>query len=172
MKLRHDFMTKKKSQDISVLFVCLGNICRSPTAHGVFEKMVADAQLENRIYIDSCGTGDWHIDHAPDKRSASAAKARGYDLNHLRARQVKHTDFSQFNYILAMDNNNLSDLQAMCPSDYDGELALFLDYAQGVDIREVPDPYYGGDSGFDTVIDLVENASQSLLSHLQKQYDF
>jgi len=154
--------------NISVLFVCLGNICRSPTAHGVFEKMVAEAGLQRHISVDSCGTGDWHIGHSPDERSASAALTRGYDLSHLRSRQITANDFSQFDYILVMDKQNLLDVQAMCPTDYSGKLELFLDYANNFsETKEVPDPYYGGLSGFDHVIDLVEDASKTLLATFQ-----
>ena len=155
--------------EISVLFVCLGNICRSPTAHGVFEKMVLEAGLAQKITIDSCGTGDWHIGHSPDERSASAALTRGYDLSHLRSRQITASDFNRFDYILVMDNKNLSDLKAMRPANYSGQLELFLNYANNyADTLEVPDPYYGGASGFDHVIDLVEDASQVLLTTLKK----
>ena len=155
-------------RNVSVLFVCLGNICRSPTAHGVFEQMVSEAGLQQYITVDSCGTGDWHIGHSPDKRSASAALSRGYDLSHLRSRQINANDFNQFDYILVMDQQNLIDVQAMCPSDFTGKLGLFLDYANNFSAtKEVPDPYYGGLSGFDDVIDLVEDASKTLLSTLQ-----
>lgn len=154
--------------EISVLFVCLGNICRSPTAHGVFETMVLQAGLQDRIHIDSCGTGDWHIGHSPDERSASTALTRGYDLSHLRSRQIHSSDFQRFDYILVMDNKNLSDVKALCPADYAGQIELFLNYANNYSSTvEVPDPYYGGASGFDHVIDLVEDASQSLLNTLQ-----
>ena len=155
-------------RNVSVLFVCLGNICRSPTAHGVFEQMVSEAGLQQYITVDSCGTGDWHIGHSPDKRSASAALSRGYDLSHLRSRQINANDFNQFDYILVMDQQNLIDVQAMCPSDFTGKLELFLDYANNFSAtKEVPDPYYGGLSGFDDVIDLVVDASKTLLSTLQ-----
>lgn len=159
----------EKQAKVAVLFVCLGNICRSPTAHGVFETMLTKAQFNYAIEVDSCGTGDWHIDHAPDSRSAAAAKARGYDLSHLRARQVCAEDFRRFDYILAMDKQNLADLRSMCPADFNGVLDLFLNYAQNLSETEVPDPYYGGDSGFNHVIDLVENASAALLGHLREQ---
>ena len=155
---------------LSVLFVCLGNICRSPTAHGVFEKMVADVGLEQQITVDSCGTGDWHIGHAPDKRSAAKAKDFGYPLNHLRARQIHANDFAIYDYILTMDKQNLQNVRAMCPSHYPGVLDLFLLYAdKTTPIIEVPDPYYGGVDGFEQVIHLVEQASQQLLQQLQQQ---
>lgn len=148
---------------MKVLFVCLGNICRSPTAHGVFEHMVVQRDLQSRIDVDSCGTGDWHIGHTPDPRASAEASNRGYDLSHLRARQVVKEDFDHFDYILAMDNQNLADLQAMCPQNYTGRLDLFMAFAADSDITEVPDPYYGGDQGFAQVLDLIESASAGLL---------
>ncbi|TXS93001.1 low molecular weight phosphotyrosine protein phosphatase [Parahaliea maris] len=150
---------------VNVLFVCLGNICRSPTAHGVFEQRVAQRGLQERIVVDSCGTGDWHIGHPPDRRAQAAALQRGYDLSHLRARQVEPADFSLFDYVLAMDESNLGDLRAMRPASFAGHLGLFLDFAD-TGLREVPDPYYGGDDGFDHVLDLIEAASDGLLTDI------
>jgi protein-tyrosine phosphatase len=155
-----------ESSKQKVLFVCLGNICRSPTAHGVFEHMVAQRKLQHAIEVDSCGTGDWHLGRAPDRRASTEASKRGYDLSHLRARQVSRDDFAQFDYILAMDRQNLADLQRLCPEGYRGRLALFLDYAPGSSISEVPDPYYGGDDGFNQVLDLIESASEGLLQEV------
>ena len=152
---------------VSVLFVCLGNICRSPTAHGVFEQLVADHQLGHSIRTDSAGTAAWHIGKQPDSRSIAAAANRGYDLTPLRARQVTVSDFEHFDYILAMDQSNLTDLQRLCPPDYSGELALFLTYGDS-DTLAVPDPYYGDGDGFESVLDLVEQASEGLLSHIQR----
>ncbi|RVU30982.1 low molecular weight protein-tyrosine-phosphatase [Neptunomonas marina] len=152
----------------SVLFVCLGNICRSPSAHGVFEDMVAQAGLSGLVSVDSAGTAAYHIGKSPDQRSSAAAANRGYDLSSLRARQVSASDFEAFDYILAMDNENLANLQAIAPQDYDGHLGLLLDFAQCVE-SEVPDPYYGGESGFEHVLDLVENASMGLLVDIQKK---
>ena len=149
-----------------VLFVCLGNICRSPTAHGVFQALVEQRGLEQSISVDSCGTGDWHLGHSPDARATAEAKKRGYDLSPLKARQVSAGDFELFDYVLAMDNLNLADLRAMCPSTYGGRLALFLDYAPDTRISEVPDPYYGGDEGFSQVLDLIESASDGLLQEI------
>lgn len=149
-----------------VLFVCLGNICRSPTAHGVFESLVRERGLQNAIQVDSCGTGDWHLGHSPDKRAAAEAAQRGYDLSGLRARQVQATDFVDFDYILAMDNKNLSDLKAMSPPDFSGRLALFLPFDPAAKLEEVPDPYYGGDEGFAQVLDMVETASEGLLQEI------
>ncbi len=151
---------------IGVLFVCLGNICRSPTAHGVFESMVREQGMQDRVRVDSCGTGDWHIGHAPDARAAAEAAQRGYDLSPLRARQVQPTDFREFDYILAMDEQNLADLRAMCPADFSGYLGLFLPFDPGASVAEVPDPYYGGDEGFTRVLDMVEAASAGLLREI------
>ena len=151
---------------VGVLFVCLGNICRSPTAHGVFQSRVAEQGLADTIEVDSCGTGDWHVGHAPDRRAAAAARDRGYDLDGLRARQVSASDFGRFDYILAMDRMNLADLDAMRPEAFDGHLGLFLDFAPGVHTVEVPDPYYGGEDGFSEVLDMVEAASNGLLEEI------
>lgn len=149
---------------VGVLFVCLGNICRSPTAHGVFQQQVIQRGLEQKIIVDSAGTGDWHIGRAPDQRSAAAALRRGYDLSELRARQVSREDFLNFDYILAMDSENLRNLQQLRPIDFKGELKLFLDYSSSdSDHREVPDPYYGDKENFELVIDLVEHAATGLL---------
>ncbi len=148
---------------VSVLFVCLGNICRSPTAHGVFEQMVNDAGHGAWISVDSCGTGSWHVGEAPDRRATAEALGRGYRLEHLRARQFSAGDFAGFDYILAMDRSNLRDLTAIKPADFRGHLGLFLDFHPDTAIDEVPDPYYGGDEGFAHVLDLVEGASRGLM---------
>ncbi|WP_432473362.1 low molecular weight protein-tyrosine-phosphatase [Amphritea sp. HPY] len=152
----------------SVLFVCLGNICRSPTAHGVFRAQVERAGLIAEIEIDSAGTAAYHVGNAPDQRSASTALQRGYDLSDLRARQAVRADFNQYDYILAMDKQNLSDLRDICPANYSGYLGLFLELVPG-NIIEVPDPYYGGADGFDHVLDLVEDASLALLQRIQNE---
>ena len=155
---------------LSVLFVCLGNICRSPTAHGVFAKLVEQAGYSDLIQVDSAGTGDWHLDHAPDQRTAQVAAAKGYDLSGLRARLVTSADFNQFDYIIAMDNANLKDLRAMQPEGYAGHLGLFLDFSEQSAVQEVPDPYYGGEDGFELVFGLVEDASRGLLRHIQSSH--
>lgn len=155
---------------VNVLFVCLGNICRSPTAHGVFQHLVKDAGLHDRIHIDSAGTGDWHIGRAPDHRATAAALQRGYDLSDLVARQVSQQDFEKFHYVLAMDRQNLRDLQAMKPANYDGHLDLFLKFATSWDVDEVPDPYYGEEEGFQTVLNMVEEASHGLLQHIRQHH--
>lgn len=155
---------------VSVLFVCLGNICRSPTAHGVFQSVVDESALGHMIGVDSAGTSDFHIGSSPDPRSVAAAHTRGYDLSELQARQVQIEDYKTFDYILAMDDSNLSHLRRDCPSDFDGRLGLFLDFA-GFDEREVPDPYYGGSDGFSHVLDLVESASEGLLCQIEREIE-
>lgn len=158
------------TQKISVLFVCLGNICRSPTAHGIFEKLVADHDLTEKIFIDSAGTGDWHLGKSPDSRAQDFAQKRGYDISHLRARQFDVSDFESFDYILAMDQQNLMDIRAMQPVDYPGHLSLFLDFLEEGAGLEVPDPYYGGEQGFERVVDMVERTSENLLKSIQARH--
>lgn len=155
---------------VNVLFVCLGNICRSPTAHGVFQHAVEEAGLGDRIRIDSAGTGDWHVGNPPDPRASAAAQNRGYNLESFVARQVTPEDFNTFDYILAMDKSNLSNLRRLQPNDFSGHLGLFLDFARHFDDDEVPDPYYGGDQGFTYVLDLVEDAAQGLLDHIRENH--
>nr|WP_298169259.1 low molecular weight protein-tyrosine-phosphatase [uncultured Pseudomonas sp.] len=149
-----------------VLFVCLGNICRSPTAEAVLRHKLREAGLEGRIEVDSAGTGDWHIGKAPDARTLSAAKRRGYDLSALRGRQVAADDFARFDLILAMDSSNLSHLQRLRPSAAVAELDLFLRRYQAP-FDDVPDPYYGGEEGFEQVLDLIEQASDALILELK-----
>ncbi len=153
---------------VKVLFVCLGNICRSPTAEGVFQKLVDDSGLSKRIEIDSAGTANWHQGRAPDPRTVAAAKRRNIDLSVLRARAVKASDFHEFDYVLAMDKNNLADLQDLKPADYTGHLGLFLAFGHQTQYLEVPDPYHGGSDGFELVLDLVEDAAAGLLESIQK----
>lgn len=154
---------------VNVLFVCLGNICRSPTAHGVFQQLIERHRLQHAIAVDSAGTGDWHIGRAPDRRAAATALQRGYDLSALRARQVSAADFARFDYILAMDAQNLRDLQRLRPAHFGGELDLFLRYGKS-GLREVPDPYYGESDGFAHVLDLVEEAAEGLLRAIARQH--
>ncbi len=151
---------------MKVLFVCLGNICRSPTAEGVFRQKVREAGLEARIEIDSAGTGDWHVGKAPDARTRAAALRRGYDLSSLRARQVSAADFSRYDLVLAMDAANLRDLKRLRGSSGAAELDLFLRRYE-LEIDEVPDPYYGGEDGFEQVLDLVERACDGLLMEVK-----
>jgi protein-tyrosine phosphatase len=149
-----------------VLFVCMGNICRSPTAEGVFKRLVTDAGLDAEIESDSAGTHDYHIGDPPDGRSQAAAGRRGYDLSALRARQVALDDFAAFDYVLAMDATNLTALRRLCPSHYRERVKLFLEFAPEAGRRDVPDPHYGGAQGFEDVLDLVELAAQGLLDHI------
>ncbi|WP_445011914.1 low molecular weight protein-tyrosine-phosphatase [Vreelandella stevensii] len=151
-----------------VLFVCLGNICRSPTAEGVFQQAVVRAGLDDRITIDSCGVGDWHVGKAPDPRSQAAARQRGIEIGHLRARQLKVSDFHEFDYVLGMDRENLAAMRALQPANSQAQVGLLLDYA-GLPQSDVPDPYYDGDDGFEQVLDLIERASQGLLDELQRE---
>lgn len=152
-----------------VLFVCLGNICRSPTADGIFRELVKREKLDQKIIVDSAGTGGWHIGKAPDPRTIAAAKKRGYDLSPLRARQVNAADFDEFDFVLAMDNANLRDLHNIKPVHYTGHLGLFLEFGAHKHHREVPDPYYGEGDGFELVLDLVEGAAQGLLTHIRQR---
>ncbi len=153
---------------VKVLFICLGNICRSPTAEAMFHQLVADAGLSKRIHVDSAGTASWHQGKSPDPRTIAAAKLRGLDLCMLRARAVKRSDFDEFDYILAMDADNLAHLQALKPADYSGHLGLFLGFGSQLHYQDVPDPYHGGRDGFELVLDLVEDAAKGLLASIQK----
>lgn len=155
---------------IRVLFVCLGNICRSPTAHGVFLKQVEEAGLADVLAVDSAGTHAYHVSEPPDRRAQAAALQRQVDLSGLRARKAKAKDFEEFDYVLAMDHSNYEHLQTICPPGLDHKLYLFMDFAPHLNIREVPDPYYGGPSGFDQVLDLVEAASAGLLAHIRQHH--
>jgi protein-tyrosine phosphatase len=153
---------------LRVLFVCLGNICRSPTAEGVFRQLLAQHAPGLNVEVDSAGTADYHIGDAPDARSQRAAKRRGVDLSGLRGRQIAADDFARFDLILAMDRANLRELQAVAPARSRAALRLFLDYAPQLGLRDVPDPYYGDAGGFEKVLDLCAAASQGLLAELEK----
>jgi len=155
---------------IKVLFVCMGNICRSPTADGVFKHIVEQAGLGDQIYIDSAGTHSYHIGSQPDSRSQAAALKRGIDLSSLRARQVNREDFVEFDYVLAMDRDNYRDLQSLCLPEQAKKLHLFLEFAPKLETREVPDPYFGrGQDGFEHVLNLIEAASQGLLTDIRQR---
>ena len=151
----------------SVLFVCMGNICRSPTAEGVFRAMAARAGIIGRIQVDSAGTHDYYSGGPPDWRAMQAAQRRGYDLTALRARQVQVADFERFDRIYAMDWLNLGQLEALRPRGHSGHLSLFLDVAPNLGVREVPDPYDGGPEGFERVLDLIERASEALVADIR-----
>ena len=149
-----------------ILFVCLGNICRSPTAEAVFRHQLQQQQLDHVIECDSAGTSGYHIGEAPDRRAAQAARLRGYEMDMLRGRQVQDEDFKTFDLILAMDHNNLADLRRRAGRSFEHKLKLFLEFGDGSE-QEVPDPYFGGREGFDHVLDLVESASAGLIRHLR-----
>jgi protein-tyrosine phosphatase len=154
------------NRKLSVLFVCMGNICRSPTAEAVFRARVEQAGLAQSILIDSAGTHGYHIGAPPDARTQRAAKLRGYDLSALRGRQVGASDFSRFDYVLAMDHGNLAILQALRPPEAKGHLGLFLEFAKQHEAQEVPDPYYEGEKSFERVLNMVEDAAEGLLLHI------
>ena len=154
---------------VKVLFVCMGNICRSPTAEGVFRHMVEQAGLSDQITIDSAGTHAYHVGNPPDPRAQQAAIKRDIDLSYQRARRVREDDFIEFDYVIAMDESNRDDLLAICPEGYEERVHLFLNFAD-IPQNEVPDPYYGQGRGFEIVLDLVEQASAGLLEHIRKNH--
>ncbi len=153
----------------SVLFVCMGNICRSPTAEGIFRATLARHDLSGRVEVDSAGTHGYHIGHPPDQRATAVARERGIDLSGLRARRVEVADFSRFAYILALDEHNLDELQLLQPPQFSGHLGLLMDFAEAPVARSVPDPYYGGDTGFLRVFDMIEEASEGLVEALRSE---
>ncbi len=155
--------------DTKILFVCLGNICRSPTAEAVFRATLQREAPDLKVEVDSAGTAAYHAGEPPDQRTQSAARRRGYDLSTLRARVVEPADFERFDLILAMDEENAAHLRRRAPREKRDRVKLFLDFARDVDDKEVPDPYYGGASGFERVLDLVEAASRGLVEHLRSR---
>lgn len=159
------------NEKTSVLFVCMGNICRSPTAEGVFRKLVADAGLAERIHSDSAGTHAFHAGSAPDRRAQAAAERRGFKLGDIRSRPITADDFERHDYILAMDLDNLENLHETAGGEHRDKVMLFLQFAEGDPQTEVPDPYYGGAAGFERVLDLVEQASRALLETLQSDLE-
>jgi len=154
----------------SVLFVCMGNLCRSPTAEAVFTHYVNDAGLARQIVIDSAGTHVSHTGDPADERAKRAALKRGYDMSRSRTRPVHSADFARFDYVLAMDENNLSSLARDCPETYAERLALLMSYSTSAQSTSVPDPYYGGPQGFQRVLDMVEDAAQGLLRHIRSHH--
>jgi len=149
---------------VNVLFVCMGNICRSPTAHGIFESLVEKHQLRQKISVDSAGTHAYHVGESPDERSQATALTHGYDLSSQRSRLIKKDDFEDFDYIIAMDKANLYSLSKVNPSQE--RVHSLMDFAPERTESEVPDPYYGGDQGFENVLSMIEVASQGLLDHI------
>ena len=152
---------------LKILFVCMGNICRSPTAEGVFRAQLAARGLADRVSADSAGTHGYHTGAAPDPRTQQAARRRGYELSRLSARAVRDEDFVSFDLIAAMDRDNLAWLESRCPEDQRHKLALMLEFAPELKVSEVPDPYYGGPQGFEHVLDLIEMASAKLALHVE-----
>jgi protein-tyrosine phosphatase len=151
---------------VRILFVCMGNICRSPTAEAVFRRAVAQAGLADVIECDSAGTHGYHIGEPPDQRAQQAALLRGYDMSGLRGRKVGKRDFEAFDRVLAMDRHNLALLEELCPPQYAYKLGLYCDIHADFAGREVPDPYYGGPRGFEQVLDMIEAVSTSLVARL------
>ncbi|MBX7221837.1 MAG: low molecular weight phosphotyrosine protein phosphatase [Blastocatellia bacterium] len=164
---KKDGPRERQSKKIRVLFVCTGNICRSPTAEGVFQRMVDQFGLSEVVEVDSAGTQDYHVGAAPDRRAQQAALKRGVDLSRLRAREVEREDLKQFDYILAMDQGHERYLRNMCPRGNEHKIKLFLEFAPHLHMLDVPDPYYGADDNFETVLDLVEVAAKGLLADIQ-----
>lgn len=154
---------------IKVLFVCMGNICRSPTAEGVLRHILRQKGLEDRVEVDSAGTHGYHAGETPDQRTQRAAAVRGYDLSEMRARKVASQDLEYFDQILAMDRNNLDVLKRICPAEKHDRLGLLMSYSKSFDDDEVPDPYYGLGHGFDLVLDMIEDAAQGLVESIEQQ---
>jgi len=155
---------------VKVLFVCLGNICRSPTAEGVFRKLVQEQNLARQIEIDSAGTHAYHIGEPPDERAQAAALRRGIDISGLRGRKAIAADIRTFDYVLAMDYENFENLCAICPAGLEAKIRLFLEFAPNRPEKEVPDPYFGGAGGFDRVLDMIEEAALGLLEDIRRQH--
>ena len=161
---------KPGQRPVKVLFVCTGNICRSPTAEGVFRTLVTHEGLAGQIQVESAGTHGYHIGEPPDPRTQQAALRRGVDLSSLRARRLRPADFAEFDYVVAMDDTNLYSIGNTPPPPDGAEVGLFLAFAPELDEREVPDPFYGGAEGFEHVLDLAEAASAGLLAHIRERH--
>ena len=151
-----------------VLFVCTGNICRSPSAEGVFRALIAREGLAGRVDTDSAGTAGYHLGEHPDPRSCEAAQRRGINIHKLRARRVAVGDFAAFDLVLAMDRGHHAQLSRLCPPEMRDRLRLFLDFAPQLGIEDVPDPYYGGQDGFERVLDMIEAGCQGILRHIRE----
>lgn len=157
-------------EKVKVLFVCMGNICRSPTAQGVFERLVKEQGVADRIFVDSAGTHAYHIGEQPDRRSQAAAWERGIDLSAQRARQVQVCDLDDFDYVLVMDKANLREVVRLSSEGQRDRIHLFMKFANRWQEDEVPDPYYGGNDGFERVLDMVEDAAEGLLEHIRRNH--
>jgi protein-tyrosine phosphatase len=149
-----------------LLFVCLGNICRSPMAEGVFRRVIKEEGVAHLFEIDSAGLGDWHVGQAPDTRAQSAARRRGIDISGQSARQVTHADYTRFDLLLAMDGSNFAELTQHAPKDARHKIRRLLDFAPHTGTQDVPDPFFGGREGFDHALDLIEHAARGLLAEL------
>lgn len=163
-------MSEENVPPVRVLFVCLGNICRSPTAEGIFREMVRGRGLEGRIQHDSCGTGDWHVGDPPDTRAQAEARRRGIDISDLRGRHVRRQDFADFDYVLAMDDDNHADLRRLCPPEFGARLHRAVDFAPETGATHVPDPYYGGAQGFARVYELLSSICEGLLARIEAEH--
>lgn len=152
--------------DHRILFICLGNICRSPMAEGVFRRVVEEEGVAHLFEIDSAGLGDWHIGQAPDERARAAALERGMDISGQCARQIEPSDFQRFDLLLVMDGSNLAEARRRAPREAQAKIRLFLDYAPHLGVKDVPDPFFGGSEGFDEALDLIEEAAHGLLASL------
>ena len=174
-RLRARFRSKApeaaREPDFSVLFVCMGNICRSPTVEGLFRNYAAREWPEAMIDVDSAGTHAYHVGQPPDSRAQQAAARRGVDLSALRARRISGADFERFDLVLAMDPLNVAVMEEICPVEFRSRLRLLLEFAPNVEREDVPDPYYGGSKGFEYVLDLAEEASAGLLSYLKSELE-
>lgn len=168
---KHTAAEAKEKAMVRVLMVCMGNICRSPMAEGVFRSLLDQAGLAEHVFVDSAGTHSYHVGAAPDRRGQDCARKHGYDLSGLRARRVEEADLEAFDYILAMDQDNYRYLLELCATpEHRQKVRLLLEFAPGLPEREVPDPYYGGLSGFDRVLRLIEEAAQGLLLHVRERH--
>ena len=152
-----------------ILFVCMGNICRSPTAQGVFQSLVKAGNLQEFVVCDSAGTHDFHVGEAPDQRAVNAAAKRGYDLSETRARKIQLSDFSEYDYILAMDWENLALLQRMCPRGLQHKLQLLMRFATEFEAATINDPYHGGPQGFEQALDYIEDACNGLMEVVRRR---
>jgi low molecular weight protein-tyrosine phosphatase len=168
LKRTAETMRRDRPAERSILFVCMGNICRSPTVEGVFRKLLEERAPDLTLTIDSAGTHGYHAGQPPDPRACRAAERRGIDLTGLRARQVGAEDFGRFDLVIAMDLLNREALLELCPPEYRQRIRLLLEFAPGPDRQEVPDPYYGGTLGFEHVLDLAEEASLGLIDYLRR----
>ncbi len=156
---------------VGVLFVCTGNICRSPTAEAVLRKRLAERGLEAQVAVDSCGLGRWHVGQPPDERSIAAGLLRGYRLKELRARQIQDGDFEAFSLLIAMDRSHLEEMKRICPAGTENRLKLFMDYhPEETGVSDVPDPYYGNLSDFDLALELIEKGIEGLVESLQRDH--